>query len=855
MMNVKLPLKTVVMMVGPSGCGKSNFVNILDYAIRSKHPFATTKILSSDTIRRELLGIGNLHKHDPRMGYASEEAFAVMEKMLTSHTTFPINTDYVFLDATFLNKDNRDKFRKIAKDNQYHVVAFVFDYKDREDYFKYNGKSEAYIINSHLKRFKETTMSELYKKDFDSIYKVKNHDFTINLEDDSSYAEYHKSRLPEMGRYFVIGDIHGCYDEMVELLTRVGFAIDENGILTGNDDTLVIMLGDFIDKGPKIHEVIDFILKNKTRVKTLIGNHENFIYKFFKGQIPSLPPADIMQSFLDSSHRLNEEYVTKLNEIVENSATFLFLDNLYITHAPCKNKYLGKYDSHSMKSMRNFSYPRPAEFPDHDELTTAVEKSLAFIETDARKNFPLHIFGHVAVERAFNIKNKVFLDSGCATGGRLTGVFVYGNSSNTHFHYVASKQPQEEKSLRIFSKENKFNTETFAGLDYEDKVEIYKYAKNKVNFISGTVSPCDKNLETGDLENLREAFTYYKSKGVKQVVLQKKYMGSRANMYLFPNEIEKSYMTSRNGFVIRKLDLSPLYIKMAEKFKNEDIKLVIIDGELMPWSALGKGLISGTFGVVDEGIRSEVELLKATGFEDMLKELGVSYSASEFAKDLNIMKKEDLKKKYGEGVCRTNTAFANLSHQPLSDMENAHKIYHEQMGIFGSDGDLDFKPFAILKKVLKDETEQLFFESNNLDMFQAISDDDCCLVNLDYDKDIKEGHEFFDKVTNIEKCEGVVVKPYKVYTPGVAPFLKVRNMNYLTIIYGYDLNLEPKLSRMIKTKNVNKKMSVSIKEYQYGMKMLSIPYESISKDNTEYLNACAAMVIEEKGERSLDPRL
>ena len=62
---------------------------------------------------------------------------------------------------------------------------------------------------------------------------------------------------------FVIGDIHGCFTELQELL-------DKAGIL---DDDLIIALGDIVDRGPDSVQVLDFFCNNPTRL-TLMGNHE-----------------------------------------------------------------------------------------------------------------------------------------------------------------------------------------------------------------------------------------------------------------------------------------------------------------------------------------------------------------------------------------------------------------------------------------------------------------------------------------------------------------------------------------------------------------------------------------------------
>jgi serine/threonine protein phosphatase 1 len=69
-------------------------------------------------------------------------------------------------------------------------------------------------------------------------------------------------------RIFAIGDIHGCFDSLKELV--------ENKIQLQKSDKL-ILLGDYIDRGEKSKEVIDFIielLENGYDVIPLIGNHE-----------------------------------------------------------------------------------------------------------------------------------------------------------------------------------------------------------------------------------------------------------------------------------------------------------------------------------------------------------------------------------------------------------------------------------------------------------------------------------------------------------------------------------------------------------------------------------------------------
>jgi serine/threonine protein phosphatase 1 len=72
-------------------------------------------------------------------------------------------------------------------------------------------------------------------------------------------------------RLFAIGDIHGCFDPLRKL-------IEEKIILTPNDK--LFLLGDYIDRGPKSNEVIDYILELKNKgfdITPLRGNHEQML--------------------------------------------------------------------------------------------------------------------------------------------------------------------------------------------------------------------------------------------------------------------------------------------------------------------------------------------------------------------------------------------------------------------------------------------------------------------------------------------------------------------------------------------------------------------------------------------------
>src|SRR5919106_4144402 len=82
------------------------------------------------------------------------------------------------------------------------------------------------------------------------------------------------------GRTVVVGDIHGCYDELIELIDKVKFKKADR----------VISVGDLITKGPKSREVLELFMTDK-RFTTVIGNHDLALRRKWNGEDIELKPA------------------------------------------------------------------------------------------------------------------------------------------------------------------------------------------------------------------------------------------------------------------------------------------------------------------------------------------------------------------------------------------------------------------------------------------------------------------------------------------------------------------------------------------------------------------------------------
>lgn len=75
-------------------------------------------------------------------------------------------------------------------------------------------------------------------------------------------------------RDIIIGDVHGCSDELNLLIKRVKPTHFDK----------VYFLGDLIDKGPNVNGVFDLILNlsDKTLVQSVLGNHEEKLIRFLR---------------------------------------------------------------------------------------------------------------------------------------------------------------------------------------------------------------------------------------------------------------------------------------------------------------------------------------------------------------------------------------------------------------------------------------------------------------------------------------------------------------------------------------------------------------------------------------------
>jgi protein phosphatase len=90
----------------------------------------------------------------------------------------------------------------------------------------------------------------------------------------------------DRGPFDIIGDIHGCYDELIELLTKLGYDLTEPSRVAAPFSRKVVFLGDLVDRGPKVVEVLALVrsMCQQGIALCIPGNHDMKLLRKLRGK-------------------------------------------------------------------------------------------------------------------------------------------------------------------------------------------------------------------------------------------------------------------------------------------------------------------------------------------------------------------------------------------------------------------------------------------------------------------------------------------------------------------------------------------------------------------------------------------
>ena len=815
---------TIVVLNGPTMCGKSTYARALTRLV-IEHGMKVV-VLSSDQNRIQVLDRsahasgrlpGNVQgRHSDAMMSVSRGAFEKLMLDLDVYSSFPVNTQFIIVDTTGFSEQFRKEVCELADRKRYRKLLVSFDYKYASDYvMDHFTAEEKDVVTKSASRFRQKVLPTLKASMFDERVRVKSRFSTPVPKQGAEYFGSMDVTLLTEDHYAVIGDSHECVEELKELVTLIEAQPDK---------PTIIHIGDYLDKGNNTIEMVNYMHERVfTHGDHLIqGNHEAYVVRRLTGELTPQPEVEALHFPSLAVLQENEEAQKKLFDLWKVSAPFYTIFPsvpgtlpVYVTHAPCSLSTIAKHDQNSLRDQRNYRIK---------DRTVSIYEDMSWLFKESDGNLPLHIFGHVShsvtdiKHRNLKYKNRVFLDTGCVYGGKLTAALVSGGDI-TRFISVNSKKTYKESVLPTdlgFGPPRVFHMDDY-DLSLGDIRLLNNMKESGAKFISGTMCP-GPSTET-EIEPLGAAFRFLESRGVKSVAVQTKHMGSRAQIYLFKGQPEKTFMTSRGGWKIKGLTgytdeqfkqfLINEYFRFGDDRSGVFLKTgkdeVIVDCELMPWASLGGTWIEKTFEGYSQLIRDELVTL---------------------SQDSGLAELED---------------FVNAKKLPGKlDHLNAYEDVLERYCILPRDGVGAYtEPFSILNNT--------FTGPNVPDDYRYLNRDTGCLeVTLGDEKMEALAHELFLKLTVEDLYEGVVLKP-TCANPSNIPYLKVRSPEYLRLVYGYDYM--DRLPQLCRQKKIFGKLNLSIAEAKLGRQMLDTAAPE------ELPPLIVQMIGQIKQEQGLDPRL
>jgi protein phosphatase len=218
------------------------------------------------------------------------------------------------------------------------------------------------------------------------------------------------------GPFDIVGDVHGCYTELVELLTELGYVIRGEGDLltvTPPEGRTLIFVGDLVDRGPDTPSVLRLAMAMTAAGTAFVvtGNHDDKLMRALMGRNVQITHG--LEISLAQLKADTPAFRARVLAFLQNLVTYYVFDGgrLVVAHAGLRERMIG----------------RPPEAVRHFTLYGATTGKLDANGLPVRLNWmkdyhgdALVVYGHTPVAEPVRINNTLNIDTGCVFGGALT---------------------------------------------------------------------------------------------------------------------------------------------------------------------------------------------------------------------------------------------------------------------------------------------------------------------------------------------------------------------------------------------------------------------------------------------------
>jgi protein phosphatase len=852
-MKITIPELSLVVLIGPSGCGKSTF---------ARTHFKPTEVLSSDYCR-------GLVSDDENDQSATKDAFEVLHFVARKRLAAGRLT---VVDATNVQSDSRKPLVALAREFHVLPVALVFNFSERICQDRNRNRPDRdfgpHVIRNQSQQLRRS-LRGLEREGFRHIH-------IFEKPEDIEGLAIERQPLwnnlkHEHGPFDIVGDVHGCFDELMSLMQTIGYQVEQNGSeyrVTPPLGRKLVFVGDLVDRGPKIPQVLRLAMSMVAAGTALCvpGNHDMKLMRKLRGKDVQITHglADTLAQLEPESEDFKQQVATFLDKLVSHYV----LDDgkLVVAHAGMKEEMQGR-GSGAVRSFALFGETTG----ETDEFGLPVRYNWA---ADYRGR-AIVVYGHTPNVLPEWLNRTINIDTGCVFGGHLTALRypekeLVSVPALRQYYAPAkplapapaagprlSQQHEQEDLLDIDDVIGKriIETRLHGNLTVREENAIAalevmsRFAANPkwLIYLPPTMSPSETSSGPGLLEHPAEAFAYFRKEHVEQVVCEQKHMGSRAVVIVcrardaatrrfgvIEDEIGIVYTRTGRRFFIE----STLERDFLERVRNaistaglwEELKTdwLCLDCELMPWSAKAQELLRQQY--APAGAAARAGLAEAVA-----------------ALKLTAQRQDDI-----APLLQWYEQRAAMAGQYVD-------AYRRYCWPVNSLLDLKLAPFHLLASegALHTDKDHLW----HMQTLARICAADSRLLlatpykvaKVDDESSVAAAVKWWEELT-AAGGEGMVVKPLHFVEKNrrglVQPALKCRGREYLRIIYGPEYTAPQNLERL-RSRGLGTKRSLALREFAIGIESLQ---RFVEREPLRRVHECVFGVLALESE-PVDPRL
>jgi protein phosphatase len=408
-MEIKIPKLCLVVLIGPSGSGKSMF---------AKKHFLPTEVVSSDFCR-------GLVCDDENNQQATPAAFEVLDLITRKRLAASRLT---IIDATNVQPGDRESLIALARQYYCNAVAIVFDLPtgilEKRSRERTDRDIPSHVIPMQLEQMRGS-LGNLKNEGFRFIFQLDSEAAVNSAVIKRLPLSCDKSHLT--GPFDIIGDVHGCYDELEELLVKLGYRPTDHNkdesmkgpIFSHPRKRTVVFLGDIVDRGPRIVDCIKLVY-NMVKFDSALcvpGNHDMKFLRKLKGrEVKIAYGLENTWAEIDAlPGEIRDAFKQETLDFFESLTSHFVLDHrrLAVAHAGIKRGMQG----------RNAAGVR--EFCLYGETTGEMDEFGLPVRCNWAANYrgkAMVVYGHTPVPRVEWLNDTVNIDTGCVFGGKLTAL-------------------------------------------------------------------------------------------------------------------------------------------------------------------------------------------------------------------------------------------------------------------------------------------------------------------------------------------------------------------------------------------------------------------------------------------------